>query len=52
MKHLWVGTPADAPERDVVNATFDAGLTIIFDDVAGHDAYGDRRKPYTFSQIE
>ena len=38
---LWVGTPADTPERDVVNATFDVGLTVIFDDVAGHNAYQD-----------
>ena len=39
VKHLWVGTPADTPERDVVNATFDVGLTAIFDDLAGHNAY-------------
>jgi hypothetical protein len=39
VNHLWVGTPADTPERDVVNATFDVGLTVIFDDVAAHNAY-------------
>ena len=39
VKHIWAGPPARTEERDVVNATFDAGLTVIFDSVADHDAY-------------
>jgi hypothetical protein len=26
-------------QRDVINTTYDVGTTVIFDDVAGHDAY-------------
>jgi hypothetical protein len=39
VRHLWAGSPAATPIRDVVNATYDAGLVVAFDDVRGHDAY-------------
>ena len=39
VKHLWAGPPAKTEARDVVNATYDAGLTVIFDTIADHDAY-------------
>ena len=39
VKHLWAGPPAGTEARDVVNATYDAGLTVIFDTLADHDAY-------------
>ncbi len=38
VKHLWSGKPAMIP-RDVVDNTYDVGLTVVFDDVAGHDTY-------------
>jgi hypothetical protein len=39
VRHLWAAPPARTPVRDVVDATYDVGLTVVFDDVAGHDAY-------------
>lgn len=42
VKHLWAGPPSTkTPHRDVVDATYDVGLTVVFDDAAGHDAYQD-----------
>jgi len=41
VKHLWAGPPAGTPERPVIDATYDVGLTVVFDDVKGHDAYQD-----------
>lgn len=39
VRQIWAGAPAKTEIREVVNATFDAGLTVIFDSVADHDAY-------------
>jgi hypothetical protein len=39
VKQLWAGPPAKTEVRDVVNATYDAGLTVVFDSIADHDAY-------------
>ena len=39
VKHLWAGLPAKTEARDVINATYDVGLTVTFDSVADHDAY-------------
>ena len=39
MRHLFVGTPAPVPARPVIDAEYDFALTVVFDDVAGHDAY-------------
>jgi hypothetical protein len=39
VKHLWAGLPARTEARDVINATYDVGLTVTFDSVADHDAY-------------
>ncbi len=38
VRQLWVGRPSMTP-RDVVDNSYDVGLCIILDDVAGHDAY-------------
>jgi hypothetical protein len=38
VRHLWVGKPAMTP-RPIVDNTYDVGLTVVLDDVAGHDAY-------------
>lgn len=39
VKQLWVGAPSKTPPRDVVNATYDVGLTVAFETLADHDAY-------------
>lgn len=39
VKHLWAGAPAKTEQRDVINATYDVGLTVAFDSVEDHDAY-------------
>jgi len=38
VRHIWAGRPAGTP-LDVVDNSYGVGLTVIFDDVAGHDAY-------------
>jgi hypothetical protein len=38
VRHLWAGTPA-MTQRKVVDNSYGVGLTVILDDVAGHDAY-------------
>ena len=39
VKNLWAGLPAKTEARDVINATYDVGLTVTFDSIADHDAY-------------
>jgi hypothetical protein len=39
VKALYVGAPAAIPPRPVVDASYDFAITVLFDDVAGHDAY-------------
>ncbi len=36
--HLFAGPPAGTP-RDVVDNSYSIGLTVIFNDPAGHDVY-------------
>jgi hypothetical protein len=36
---LHIGTPAPIPPRPVVDASYSFGLTVLFADVAAHDAY-------------
>ncbi len=38
VRNLWAGPPAGTP-RDVVDNSYAVGLTVVFDDRAGHDAY-------------
>ncbi|HEX2612148.1 MAG TPA: Dabb family protein [Fibrobacteria bacterium] len=38
VKHGWVGKPA-ATDRPVIDRSYSYGLTVVFDDAAGHDAY-------------
>jgi hypothetical protein len=35
----YVSSPADTPERDVTDHSFDYSLHLLFKDVADHDAY-------------
>jgi hypothetical protein len=36
---VYVGKPADLPKRPVLDDTYSFGLTVIFKDTAGHNAY-------------
>jgi hypothetical protein len=38
VKHVFAGIPANTP-RDVVDNSYDLGLTVIFENSADHDAY-------------
>lgn len=39
VRQLFVGTPAGVPARPIVDTEYGYALTVIFDNVAGHDAY-------------
>lgn len=36
---LYIGTPAILPDRPVRDSSYTFGLTVIFKDIAAHDAY-------------
>lgn len=38
-KAVYVGTPAETPERPVIDNSYDACLTVILEGMAEHDAY-------------
>jgi hypothetical protein len=38
IRHGYVGTPA-APDKPVIDRSYSFALTLIFDDLQGHDAY-------------
>jgi hypothetical protein len=38
VRQLWAGPPAQTP-REVVDNSYDVGLTVVMDDKEGHDAY-------------
>ncbi len=40
VRHGFLGTPAPT-DRPVIDRSYSAALTVIFDDQAGHDAYQD-----------
>jgi len=40
VRGFYVGTPADTPDRPVIIKSYGAALTVIFDDVEGHNVYG------------
>ena len=42
VKQIWAGPPAATPKRDIIDASYDLGLTVIFDDLPGHDVYQER----------
>ena len=46
--HLWAGVPAKTEARDVINATYDAGITVCFKSVKDHDAYQKAPSHLTF----
>lgn len=38
VRQIWAGPPLPST-REVVDATYDVGLCVVFDDAAGHDVY-------------
>lgn len=40
VRQLFVGSPANSGERDVIDRSYDIGLTVLFDDLAGLNVYG------------
>ena len=41
VREMYVGTPAPTAVRPVVDRSYDVALTVILDDLAGHDVYQD-----------
>ena len=39
VKTLYIGVPAAIPDRPVVDRSYSFNACVVFDDVAGHDAY-------------
>ena len=39
VRALYIGTPAHTTPRPVIDRSFTFMLTVVFDDVPGHDAY-------------
>lgn len=35
----YIGTPADTPERPVIDTSYDICLTVLLKDIPSHDAY-------------
>jgi hypothetical protein len=40
VRGFYVGRPAKTPDRPVVEKGFGVALTVLFDNLAGHDVYG------------
>lgn len=38
---VYVGTPANTPDRPVIDKSYDVGLTVVLESLAAHDAYQD-----------
>ena len=36
---VYIGTPADTPERPVIDASYDFCLTVLLQDMEAHDTY-------------
>jgi hypothetical protein len=47
VRQIWAGPPAGTP-REVVDNSYGCGLTVLFDDRAGHDVYQDHPLHYHF----
>ena len=39
IESVYIGTPAKVPERPIIDRSYAYCLTIVFKDVAAHDAY-------------
>lgn len=45
---IYIGSPANVPERPVLDMSYDFCLTVILKDVAAHDAYQAHEKHQAF----
>jgi hypothetical protein len=43
VRHIWAGSPAATPRREVIDASYDVGLTVVLDDLPAHDLYQEHR---------
>ena len=50
VKGFYCGKPASTPPREVVDTSYDYGLTVILSDMSGHDAYQDHPIHHRFIQ--
>lgn len=50
VKQIFAGPPAKTEARDVVNSTYDVGLTVLFEAVSDHDAYQEDPQHQVFIQ--
>jgi hypothetical protein len=39
VRQLFAGPPAKTTKREVIDDSYAIGLTVVFDDLAGHDVY-------------
>lgn len=39
VEHSFIGTPADTPDRPVVDNSYDCALTVVLKDLEQHDDY-------------
>lgn len=39
VRRIWAGPPAKTPKRDVIDDSYDVGLTVVLDDLPAHDVY-------------
>ena len=39
VEHSFIGTPAQTPDRPVVDNTYDCALTVVLSDLKQHDSY-------------
>ncbi len=51
VKSGYVGTPAATEPRPIVDSSYSYSLIVMFDDVAGHDAYQDHPVHDAFREL-
>ena len=59
VRQIWAGRPAQTP-REVVDNSYDVGLTVVLDDKAGHDVYQEhplhidfiKRNKFTWERVQ
>ena len=47
----YIGPPAATEARPVIDASYDIGLTVLFDSIAQHDIYQDHPKHLKFIEL-
>ena len=39
VRHIWAGPPAQTPPREIIDSSYDVGLTVLLDDLPAHEVY-------------